>query len=273
MILSNRLKNVLDDAFELAKANKHEFVTPEHILFVALNLDVIKGLFLFCGVDSNYIQEMVDGYLKNKIPTTEDTEPIQTEGFQTLLERSIAHCISAEKSIVEITDVLASMFDDNRLYCCYFLQKGNLSKLQFLEVLSYTQSQSCEVPNPIDTDEHFEGSNVKPKKQEKLSALSSFTTNMIKEAQRGTYEVLIGRDEELTRITEILCRKTKNNPVIVGDSGVGKTAIIQGLAKKIAEKDVPEYLQDFKIFNLKAKYNLNDTQSKRKCVHSSYWKW
>ena len=250
MTLSARLQNVLDSAFQLAKESKHEFLTPEHILFVALNLDAIQGLFLFCGVDSNYIQSMVKDFLNSKIPLAEDSEPIQTEGFQNLLERSIAHCISADKTTVELTDVIVSMFDDNRLYCSYFLQKGNLSKLQLLEVLSYTQSSAGDTPNPIDLTEHFEKDNLKPKNHSKNGVLHLYTENMIKEAKSGIYENLIGRNEELNRITEVLCRKTKNNPVIVGESGVGKTALIQGLASKITKKEVPEFLQDFKVFRL-----------------------
>ena len=250
MTLSARLQNVLDSAFQLAKESKHEFLTPEHILFVALNLDAIQGLFLFCGVDSNYIQSMVKDFLNSKIPLSEDSEPIQTEGFQNLLERSIAHCISADKTTVELTDVIVSMFDDNRLYCSYFLQKGNLSKLQLLEVLSYTQSSAGDTPNPIDLTEHFEKDNLKPKNHSKNGVLHLYTENMIKEAKSGIYENLIGRNEELNRITEVLCRKTKNNPVIVGESGVGKTALIQGLASKITKKEVPEFLQDFKVFRL-----------------------
>ena len=250
MTLSARLQNVLDSAFQLAKESKHEFLTPEHILFVALNLDAIQGLFLFCGVDSNYIQSMVKDFLNSKIPLSEDSEPIQTEGFQNLLERSIAHCISADKTTVELTDVIVSMFDDNRLYCSYFLQKGNLSKLQLLEVLSYTQSSAGDTPNPIDLTEHFEKDNLKPKNHSKNGVLHLYTENMIKEAKSGIYENLIGRNEEVNRITEVLCRKTKNNPVIVGESGVGKTALIQGLATKITKKEVPEFLQDFKFFRL-----------------------
>jgi len=250
MTLSARLQNVLDSAFQLAKESKHEFLTPEHILFVALNLDAIQGLFLFCGVDSNYIQSMVKDFLNSKIPLAEDSEPIQTEGFQNLLERSIAHCISADKTTVELTDVIVSMFDDNRLYCSYFLQKGNLSKLQLLEVLSYTQSSAGDTPNPIDLTEHFEKDNLKPKNHSKNGVLHLYTENMIKEAKSGIYENLIGRNEELNRITEVLCRKTKNNPVIVGESGVGKTALIQGLATKITKKEAPEFLQDFKVFRL-----------------------
>lgn len=250
MTLSARLQNVLDSAFQLAKESKHEFLTPEHILFVALNLDAIQGLFLFCGVDSNYIQSMVKDFLNSKIPLSEDSAPIQTEGFQNLLERSIAHCISADKTTVELTDVIASMFDDNRLYCSYFLQKGNLSKLQLLEVLSYTQSSAGDTPNPIDLTEHFEKDNLKPKNHSKNGVLHLYTENMLKEAKSGIYENLIGRNEELNRITEVLCRKTKNNPVIVGESGVGKTALIQGLVSKITKKEVPEFLQDFKVFRL-----------------------
>lgn len=250
MTLSSRLQNVLDSAHQLAKESKHEFLTPEHILYVALNLDTIQGLFLFCGVDVNYIQSMVEDYLNSKIPLSEDSEPIQTEGFHNLLERSIAHCIAAEKTIVELTDVIVSMFDDNRLYCCYFLQKGNLSKLQLLEVLSYIQSSTGDTPNPIDLTEHFEKDNLKLKPSSKDGILQLYTENMIKEAKAGAYEKMIGRDAELNRITEILCRKTKNNPVIVGESGVGKTALIQGLSAKIAQNEVPEFLQEFKVFRL-----------------------
>ena len=255
MTLSNSLQNVLDKAFSLAKKSHHEFVTPEHILFVALELDAIKGLFLFCGVDSSYIQELAKEYLDKKIPTAEEIDPIQTEGFQNLLERSIMHCISAEKSSVELTDVLVSMFDDKRLHCCYFLEKANLSKLQFLEVLSYVQNQAGDIPTTIEgeniDDNNYEKSKAQPNKtSEKKSVLGFFTKNMIEEANKGSYENLIGRESEINRLVEVLCRKTKNNPILIGDSGVGKTAIVQGLAIKINNKDVPAFLEDFKIFSL-----------------------
>lgn len=252
MTLSTRLQNVLDKAFNFAKEKKHEFLTPEHVLSIALDLDAVKGLFLFCGVDTNYIQSMVMEFLATKIPITENSDPIQTEGFQNLLERSIVHCISAEKNTVELTDVIVSMFDDTRLHCCYFLQKANLTKLQLLEVLSYTQNQNGNIPNPTDSDEHFEGSNVKvkSKKVEKRSPLSFFTVNMIEEAKAGNYEPLIGREKELDRLSEVLCRKTKNNPVFVGDSGVGKTILVQGLATKIYKNTVPDFLKGFKIYAL-----------------------
>jgi len=256
MTLSNSLQNVLDKAFSLARKSHHEFLTPEHILFVALDFDAIKGLFLFCGVDSSYIQDLAKEYLDKKIPITEDSEPIQTEGFQNLLERSIMHCISAEKSYVELTDVIVSMFDDKRLHCCYFLQKANLSKLQLLEVLSYIQNQAGDIPTTIEgenLDERDYGKlknhkNTEP--SDKNSVLAFFTQNMIEEAQKGKYEKLIGRDTEINRLIEILCRKTKNNPILLGDSGVGKTAIVHGLATKISKKEVPSCLEDFKIFSL-----------------------
>ena len=250
MNLSNQLKHVINKAFQIAKDKNHEFVTPEHILFAALDLDVIKALFLFCGVDGTFLQDEIKGYLDEKIPVATGFEPIQTEGFQALLERSVAHCMAAEKISVELTDVIASMFDDNRLYCSYFLQKANLSKVQFLEVLSYASAQPSDTPNPIDTDAHFEGDIKKSKISRKNTVLKNYTEDMIEEAKNGSYQTLIGRDEEINRLTEILCRKTKNNPVIVGDSGVGKTAIVEGLALKIVERQVPEFLQDFKIFRL-----------------------
>ncbi len=256
MTLSNSLQNVLDKAFSLAKKSHHEFLTPEHILFVALDFDAIKGLFLFCGVDSSYIQELAKEYLDKKIPITEDSEPIQTEGFQNLLERSIMHCISAEKSYVELTDVIVSMFDDKRLHCCYFLQKANLSKLQLLEVLSYIQNQAEDIPTTIEGENIDETNYGKSKNHnytepsDKNSVLAFFTQNMIEEAKKGKYENLIGRDAEINRLIEILCRKTKNNPILLGDSGVGKTAIVHGLATKISKKEVPAFLEDFKIFSL-----------------------
>ena len=252
MTFSCGLQTVLDKAFQLAKENKHEYVTPEHILSVALELDAVKGLLLFCGVDSVYIQKMVTDFLNTKIPIAENIEPIQTEGFQNLLERSIVHCLSAEKTSVELTDVLVSMFDDRRLHCCYFLQKGNLSKLQLLEVLSYTQNQNKEIPNLIDNNNHFEGSNLKSKCKNKNEEtfVNLYTENMLQKAKNGLYETLIGRTEEIERLSEILCRKTKNNLLFLGDSGVGKTALVEGLATKIYKKEVPTFLQDFKIYSL-----------------------
>lgn len=139
MTFSDELVDILNDSVSLAKSLKHEFLTPEHILSVALNLVSVQGLIIICGADFSIMQTEINNYLKTQIPklnTDEDFEPIQTEGFKDLLEQAMSLSFDAKKQKIDFSDVLVNMFNDERLYCCYVLKKGGLSKLHLTEVLS-----------------------------------------------------------------------------------------------------------------------------------------
>ncbi len=268
MTLANELQQVLDNALAAAKQRKHGFVTPEHILAAALDLGAVQDLFIVCGADPEYIRSGVESYLDKQIPCFEDAEPMQTLGFQSLLQRAVMHCISAEKQTVELTDVIVCMFDDAREYCSYYLRKGHLDKLRLMEVLSFnvhgtlgsdskTSPYSEDYPSAEDEAETLKKTspqNDEALKQKKLkdvrSALARYTRNLTEEAADGRFDVLVGRDDEIERTIQVLCRRVKNNPIHVGDAGVGKTAVTQGLARRIVDGNVPEVLQGVTIYSL-----------------------
>jgi len=268
MTLANELQQVLDNALAAAKQRKHGFVTPEHILAAALDLGAVQDLFIVCGADPEYIRSGVESYLDKQIPCFEDAEPMQTLGFQSLLQRAVMHCISAEKQTVELTDVIVCMFDDAREYCSYYLRKGHLDKLRLMEVLSFnvhgtlgsdskTSPYSEDYPSAEDEAETLKKTSpqndeaLKQKKSKDVrSALARYTRNLTEEAADGRFDVLVGRDDEIERTIQVLCRRVKNNPIHVGDAGVGKTAVTQGLARRIVDGNVPEVLQGVTIYSL-----------------------
>ncbi|MCR4940363.1 MAG: ATP-dependent Clp protease ATP-binding subunit ClpA [Treponemataceae bacterium] len=269
MTLDDELQQVLDSALAAAKKNKHGFITPEHVLAAALELGAIKDLFLVCGADPEYILSGVNSYLNKQIPCFDDSEPMQTLGFQSLLQRAVIHCISAEKKNVELTDVIVCMFDDSREYCSYYLRKGHLDKLRLMEVLSfntYGKDSPYSSDFPLDTEEaeklkkstpqtdDSEASSQEPAKpkrsKDNRSALAKYTRNLTEEASDGSFDVLVGRDDEIERTIQVLCRRVKNNPIHVGDAGVGKTAVTQGLARRIVDGEVPDVLRGVSIYSL-----------------------
>lgn len=298
MTLANELQKVLDKAVLTARKKKHGFVTPEHILAAALELGSIQDLLLVCGADTEFIRSGVYSYLNKQVPCMEDTEPMQTLGFQSLLQRAVMHCAAAEKKTVELTDVIVCMFDDSREYCSYYLRKGHLDKLRLMEVLSFnaygTESPYSSAENfALDTDEAEElkksvpsddvrgngrddarytertgerdydadaadvsengarpGSSRLRRGRDTRSALERYTRNLTEEAADGRFDVLVGREPEIERTIQVLCRRVKNNPIHVGDAGVGKTAVTQGLARRIVDGEVPDVLRNVSIYAL-----------------------
>ena len=277
MTLAIELQKVLDKAVLTARKKKHGFVTPEHILAAALELGSIQDLLLVCGADTDFIRSGVYSYLNKQVPCMEDTEPMQTLGFQSLLQRAVMHCAAAEKKTVELTDVLVCMFDDSREYCSYYLRKGHLDKLRLMEVLSFNaygtespytfadnfalekdEAETLKKSVPRDDDQYNERDNYegqsggqKPKRsKDTRSALARYTRNLTEEAADGRFDVLVGRDSEIERTIQVLCRRVKNNPIHVGDAGVGKTAVTQGLARRIVDGEVPDILRGVSIYAL-----------------------
>ncbi|MDR1748441.1 MAG: AAA family ATPase, partial [Spirochaetaceae bacterium] len=267
MKVSSHVQLILDQSFEDAKKRCHEFITPEHLLLAALENDAVKGLLLICGADAGFIRENLSEYVQKNIPVLTSGEPIYTLGFQNVIQRAIFHCQSAEKTTMEITDVLVSLLDETRNHCSYYMRKGGVDRLTLLEIISHTsflengETDDKSLPFEIDSisfedpspDRRIPGDRdpeLSDGKRGKSTALERFTVNLTEEARAGNLEPLIGREEELERTIQILCRKTKNNPIHVGDAGVGKTAITEGLASRIAEGRVPYFLKDFTVYSL-----------------------
>ena len=277
------LKENLDKAFDEAYRNRHEFVTPEHLLSSFLENSEVIDLLLDCGVDVISLTEGLSDYLQKNVPIVAGTskklkdekyEPIMTMGLQNVLNRSFLQCSSAEKNNVEIYDVIVSMLDDENLFCSYLLKKNGIDRLHLLEEISYMRN--CGEGNPDDGPVYFgsyneyedgfsddfpeddfdfdgsdiDGSDIRIKPTVQTKYIDLYTVNLTEKAEKGETDVLIGREDEIEQTIQILCRRTKNNPIHVGDAGVGKTAITEGLASKIAAGEVPEMLKDFKIYSL-----------------------
>jgi len=277
-----QLQKMINMALQEAQKSGHEFVTPEHLLKVSLDFPTVCDLLLVCGGDVDYIRQNVTKYIKENVLVVKTGMPLQTSGFHNVIERAIVSCAAAEKQEVEITDILISMLEETNNYCSYYLRSGGVERLRLLEVVSYIRNCNPEnIQNAIDeiledssftdgvkplykaslddsptmgnhTTKYDSNENTKSASQEKKknSILDKFAKNMTAAALAGEYDTLIGREEELERTIQVLCRRFKNNPVHVGEPGVGKTAITEGLALKIVSGEVPSVLQGYEVFSL-----------------------
>jgi len=253
-MINRELELTFAAAIKEAKSRRHEFFTLEHILYAMLHDVVGRRILYHCGADLEELKSRLDAFLSEKVdklPEGTDQDPIQTMGVQRALQRAIMHVHSAEKKEVDAGDILAAMFYEENSYAVYFLKSQGVTRL---DVLSYVSHGISKVADP-ELDEMGQKPSLTPApgaKQEnrRASALESFTLNLIEKAARGAIDPLIGRDEEILRTLQILGRRTKNNPIFVGDPGVGKTAIAEGLALKIFQNEVPQAFHNVEIFAL-----------------------
>lgn len=253
MKVSPMLTKILSDSLDNAKKFRHEFFTPEHVLYGALNDDFVCQILQQSGSDFNQLRSKLSDHLANKIPVISADanpdfiqNPVESAGFQAIMNRAVFHCISSESDMIDITDVLVSMYEESKNYCSYYLKTSGVDRLKLLETISRikgvhgtqknNKSQNNIMPDGL-------GSNNE-------GGLKRFAVNLNEQAKKGKFDALVGREEEIERTIQILCRRTKNNPLHVGDAGVGKTAITQGLAQKIVEGKVPDLLKGFTIYSL-----------------------
>jgi len=251
-MLSKDLEYTLNDAFRGARAKRHEFMTVEHLLLALLdNNDAIRVLKA-CGADIGSLRgdlvEFVDATTP-LIPEDEeqrDTQP--TLGFQRVLQRAVFHVQSSGKSEVTGANVLVAIFSEQESQAVFFLKAQSVTRL---DVVNYMTHGISKVSNEGESPEPGQvGGEEGAGGDGESSPLDSFATNLNIEALEGNIDPLIGRMDEVERVAQILARRRKNNPLLVGESGVGKTAIVEGLAKKIVDGDVPDILKDSVVFSL-----------------------
>lgn len=249
MKISDEVQNALNAAYLEAKKRKHEYLTPEHILHVALFFEEIKKIFTDCQVDIESVIKDVDLYLSKMVPFIEEREPVQTAGFQSVIENAIFHTETSSKDTVDLNDILVSVFDTESLHGSYFMRKAGLTRYSLLKAISRTDDDYFLDPDEAEFYENEDVEETNGRKQRK-SALSLYTRNLNKAASDGEIEPLIGREGIVERTIQVLCRRLKNNPILVGEPGVGKTAIAEGLASRIEENKVPDILKGYRIFSL-----------------------
>ncbi len=253
---AQNLEKTLHNALANASERRHEYATLEHLLLALIDDEDAAQVMNSCGVDLKELTEVVKTYLDQEyqsLKTEEDADPQPTAGFQRVIQRAILHVQSSGKDTVTGANVLVALFSERDSYAVYFLQQQDMSRLDAVSFISHgigkggQQLDSTPQPGLEDTagdEKSAEGGNKKE------TALDQFTVNLNTKAENGKIDPLIGRGPEVDRTIQILCRRSKNNPLYVGDPGVGKTAIAEGLARKIVEGDVPEVLNEAVIYSL-----------------------
>ncbi len=233
-----KLKDIFEDALDFAIENNHEYITTEHILYSIAQSTIGKEILVSLGVDMNFIIELEKYIHKNTPKAIDSLEPLETPSLRDALNDMIAHIQSSGRKEADIGDMLASIFLQEENYGVYLLRKQGVERLDILEIISHGDFDALEEDDVF--DEEGEGK----------SALKSYCLDLTQIAREGKIDPVIGREKEIDRTMQTLCRRKKNNPLLVGEAGVGKTAIVEGLALKIINNEAPEILADHQIFAL-----------------------
>jgi ATP-dependent Clp protease ATP-binding subunit ClpA len=248
-MINRELELTFAAAIKEAKQRRHEFFTLEHILYAIVHDVTGRRILHQCGADLDKLKERLEKYFDErleKLPEGAEQDPIQTLAVQRVLQRALMHVQGAEKKEVDAGDILAAMFFEENSYAVYFLKSQGISRL---DVLSYVSHGVSKISDP-EEGEFQQLSSPQDQPNRKAGFLESFTVNLLEKAAQGLIDPLIGRDEEILRTLQILGRRSKNNPIFVGDPGVGKTAIAEGLALKIHKKEVPPAFFKVEIYAL-----------------------
>ena len=248
-MLDKQVEENLNFSFKLASSSSHEFVTIEHLLLSLLQNDKALEVFNFLDADVKTLEEKLTKFIKETTPlidNSNNSEIQPTLGFQRVLQRAVFHVQSSGKDKVNGANLLVAIFSEKESHSVYLLEQEGITRLDVVTYLSHGDSHTLEDHSESEfTEEEPEG-----KSKKDSSALEQFCTNLNQEAIDGNIDPLIGRNREIERISQILARRNKNNPLLVGDSGVGKTAIAEGLAKLITEGKVPDLLKNCIIYCL-----------------------
>lgn len=247
-MISKELTAALGFAVNEAKKRRHEYVCIEHILFAILHDNFGKQIIESCGGNIESLEKTVEDFFTERMDVVlEGDEYIlqQTISFQRVIQRAVNHVRSAEKQEVDVSDILVSIFQEEDSNAAYFLKEEGITRLDVLNYLSYSTAKE-----PFQEETGGFTKSGKEEKRKKTDPLEMFTVDLIKEAAQGRLDPLIGRKSELERTMQVLCRRRKNNPIYVGDPGVGKTALAEGLVQKIYRGDVPDLLKDVHVYSL-----------------------
>ncbi len=252
MKISENLNRIIMAAYAEANVRRHEFITPEHLLYACLFFDEGKDVILHCGGDPTHLKKVLEKHLDvadTATPTV--SRAVQSLGFQSVLERAAWHTSSAQKETLDLGDILVSLLEEKESHASFFLQREGITRLILLNYISHGISVlPGESGRPKPDSGAQEGEAGREEKEEPNKFLRAYTTELTARAKAGEMDPLIGRDEILSRTIQVLCRRFKNNPVHVGEPGVGKTAITEGLAQLVAAGKVPAKLRDVKIYSL-----------------------
>lgn len=251
-MLSKELEATLNGAFKTARELRHEFMTVEHLLLALLDNGAALKVLQACGANISSLRRDLELFIREHatvLPEGGDRETQPTIGFQRVLQRAVFHVQSSDKKEVTGANVLVAIFGERESHAVYLLNQQGIQRLDIVNFISHGISKVGESPNrpePSSNNSEDDGEAASSDR----SSLESFCTNLNELARQGRIDPLIGRQHELERTIQILCRRRKNNPLFVGEAGVGKTAIAEGLARKIVEGDVPELLHGWQVYSL-----------------------
>jgi ATP-dependent Clp protease ATP-binding subunit ClpA len=247
--LTATLNRCIQHAFSLARDARHEYLTLEHLLLALQDDPLVVAAVAACGGDSTRLRHELKTFLDQRLeplPPQLQTNPIPTDGFNRVIERAIMHTISSERAAVNSGAVLVSLLMEKESQATYLLKREGVNRLPLLKHLAHGGSEGApEEPNPKDASEGAEEGPAPSK-----DPLQAYAVDLVARAAEGRIDPLIGREEELERVIHVLCRRRKNNPLLVGETGVGKTAIAEGLAVRLHEGKVPDALKGAAFYSL-----------------------
>ena len=247
-MLSSELEFCLNEAFQSARDRRHEFMTVEHLLLALIDIPQVHKILRACDMDVNELRRQLTDFIDEATPVVadEDDRDVQpTLGFQRVLQRAVFHIQSSGKKEVTGANVLVAIFSEKQSQAVYFLSLQDITRLDVVNLISHGMPQL-----PGEGNDDKEGVALESEGEADVSALDKYATNLNEQAIAGKIDPLIGRELEIERTVQILCRRRKNNPLYVGEAGVGKTALAEGLARMITEERVPEVLRDSTIYAL-----------------------
>jgi ATP-dependent Clp protease ATP-binding subunit ClpA len=252
-MLTRELEETLSFAVDQAVKHKHEFVTLEHLLFALLEDRTAYEILFNCGAQVEEINRALEEYFDNvleKMPATASQMPELTSTFQSTIQYAVLQAEGSGQSAVDGGNILAALFQAEQSYAVYLLLQQGVTRLDVLNYIAHGISKidvgMDPIPDGLEDEELGEIGTAPPRKK----PLESFTVELVERASRGEIDPIVGREPEIERTVQVLCRRKKNNPLYVGEPGVGKTALAEGLALKISEGDVPEVLLNAKVFAL-----------------------
>ena len=248
-MIAQELEVSLHMAFVEARQKQHEFITVEHLLLAMLDNPSAAEVLKACGVDLDELRGVLTDFINEHTPrlaahSDADTQP--TQGFQRVIQRAILHVQSSGKKEVTGANVLVAVFGEKESHAVYFLNQRGVTRLDVVNYIAHgiTKTPQQKQDKASEAKDDGEGGS------ESQGALDAYTVNLIGMARSGKIDPLIGRAHELERVIQVLCRRRKNNPLLVGEAGVGKTAIAEGLARRINEGEVPDLLKEYQVFSL-----------------------
>ena len=261
------LGKIMLEARFIAEDLNHLFFTPEHVLSVAVKKEFIADFLKKCGADLNFLRIELNNYIVTKIPVVSQENkkqklveaPIDSSAFRELMSHTLFNCAATNAEVIDMLDILLSMYHNKNSFSAYCLQASGVSKDNlFASITQYRlTSNAKKFEKTMNSPDSLNNSQAQTQQYimesmmtNNTGGLKRFAENMTAKADKHEYDVLIGRENEIERTLQILCRRSKNNPLLVGDAGVGKTAIVQGLAQRIVSKQVPLILQDYSIYAL-----------------------